>query len=168
MVNDTSAGHCAAARIGQGGAAAEGPRRSAALHRAEALRLLGTVSLGRIVFTRHALPAIHPVPHLVDDGDIVLRTHEGAALTIRDRWAGAGGVVVAYEADAIDTVTHLGWSVVVTGYCHLVTDPDALARYRRLLRPGWSRPDELPRRERPHEHVLRIRPDLVTGVRLTA
>ncbi len=55
-----------------------GPRRRIELDSAEALRLLGSVSLGRIVCTRHALPTVRPVNHALDDGDIVIRTHEGA------------------------------------------------------------------------------------------
>ncbi|MGW1169075.1 pyridoxamine 5'-phosphate oxidase family protein [Streptomyces sp. NPDC002550] len=135
-----------------------GPRRSVELDSDEALRLLGSVSLGRIVFTRQALPTVRPVNHVLDDGDIVIRTHEGAALTSRTRQAGAPGVVVAYEADAIDPHTHLGWSVVVTGYAHLVTDPGELARYQALLQP-WV--------NRTMDYAVRIHPDLITGVRLT-
>ncbi|MER6671836.1 pyridoxamine 5'-phosphate oxidase family protein [Streptomyces sp. NPDC000983] len=135
------------------------PRRSIALDHAEALRLLGSVSFGRIVFTRHALPTVRPVNHVLDGGDIVIRTHEGAALTSRTRQAGSPGVVVAYEADVIDPETHLGWSVVVTGYAHLITDPVELARYAEILRP-WS--------EQTMDHAVRIRPDLVTGIRLAA
>lgn len=134
-----------------------GPRRSVALDSAEALRLLGGVTFGRIVFTRHALPTVRPVNHVVDDGDIVIRTHERAALTSRTRQAGTPGVVVAYEADAIDPATHLGWSVVVTGYARLVTDPGELARYQALLHP-WI--------ERTMDYAVRIRPELVTGIRL--
>ena len=100
-----------------------GPRRSIELDSDEALRLLGTVSFGRIVFTRHALPTVRPVNHVLDDGDIVIRTHERAALTARAGQAAGQGVVVAYEADSIAPDTHLGWSVVVTGYAHLVTYP---------------------------------------------
>ncbi|MFD8388287.1 pyridoxamine 5'-phosphate oxidase family protein [Streptomyces sp. NPDC059680] len=135
-----------------------GPRRSVELDSDEALRLLGSVSLGRIVFTRQALPTVRPVNHVLDDGDIVIRTHEGAALTSRTRQAGAPGVVVAYEADTIDPHTHLGWSVVVTGYAHLVTDPEELAHYQGLLQP-WV--------NETMDHAVRIRPDLITGVRLT-
>ncbi|WP_173864800.1 pyridoxamine 5'-phosphate oxidase family protein [Streptomyces roseifaciens] len=145
------------------------PRHRVELSRAESLRLLGSVSLGRVVFTRRALPAIRPVNHVVDGGNVVIRTHEGAALAglaAHPEQAGAGnhdpgpgqGVVVAYEADAIDPETHLGWSVVVTGYCTLVTDPDELARYEALLEPWWD--------ER-MDCAVRIRPSLVTGVRLT-
>jgi nitroimidazol reductase NimA-like FMN-containing flavoprotein (pyridoxamine 5'-phosphate oxidase superfamily) len=127
---------------------------------AEALRLLGSVSLGRIVFTRQALPTIRPVNHVMDEGDIVIRTHEGASLTSHAQQDDGTGVVVAYEADAIDPDTHLGWSVVVTGYASLVTDPRELARVRSLLRP-W-----VPRRGM--DHAVRIHPELVTGVVLTS
>ncbi|GAB1332122.1 pyridoxamine 5'-phosphate oxidase family protein [Streptomyces sennicomposti] len=129
------------------------------LGHAEALRLLGSVSLGRIVFTRQALPTVRPVDHVLDDGDIVIRTHEGAALTSHAQQTDSTGVVVAYEADAIDPDTHLGWSVVVTGYAQLVTDPVELERIRGLLQP--RAPME------PLDQAVRIRPELVTGVLLT-
>ncbi|MFJ5260072.1 pyridoxamine 5'-phosphate oxidase family protein [Streptomyces sp. NPDC088387] len=139
--------------------AAVAPRHRVELDSAEALRLLGSVSLGRIVFTRHALPTVRPVNHVLDGGDIVIRTHETAALTSHAQGSDGPGVVVAYEADAIDPDTHLGWSVVVTGYARLVTDPGELARYERMLRP-WV--------EQSMDRAVRIRPDLVTGVLLTA
>ncbi|MGR3939051.1 pyridoxamine 5'-phosphate oxidase family protein [Streptomyces sp. BRA346] len=135
-----------------------GPRRSIELDSDEALRLLGSVPFGRIVFTRHALPTIRPVNHVLDKGDIVIRTHEGAALTARAGEADGQGVVVAYEADAIEPDTHLGWSVVATGYAHLVTDSEELARYQALLTP-WV--------HRAMDYAVRIRPDLITGIRLT-
>ncbi|MFG2680006.1 pyridoxamine 5'-phosphate oxidase family protein [Streptomyces sp. NPDC048392] len=146
-------------------AGGDGPSNSPGTHGSvdlvgvEALRLLGNLSLGRIVFTRHALPTVRPVNHVLVDGDIVIRTHGDATLTRYTRQSGGEGVVVAYEADDIDTDTHLGWSVVVTGYARLVTDPQELARYRALLRPwGTQRMD----------HAVRIHPDLITGLRLTA
>ncbi|KPI19021.1 Pyridoxamine 5'-phosphate oxidase-related protein [Actinobacteria bacterium OK074] len=135
------------------------PGRRVELDRTEALRLLGSVSLGRIAFTRRALPTIRPVNHIVDDGAVVIRTHEGAALTSRTLQADGPGVVVAYEADCIDPDTHLGWSVVVTGYAHLVTDAHELARYQEMLRP-WVR--------QTMDYAVRIRPDLVTGLLLTS
>ncbi|MEV8527210.1 pyridoxamine 5'-phosphate oxidase family protein [Streptomyces sp. NPDC052000] len=137
---------------------AGGPCRSVELSETEALRLLGSVSLGRIVFTRHALPTVRPVNHVLDDGEIVIRTHEGAALSSHARQGGAEGVVVAYEADSIDPDTHFGWSVVVTGYARLITDPGEVARYRTMLSP-WG--------TETMDHTVRIRPDLVTGLRLT-
>ncbi|WP_329272298.1 pyridoxamine 5'-phosphate oxidase family protein [Streptomyces pseudovenezuelae] len=135
------------------------PRRSMGIDSVEALRLLGSVSFGRIAFTQQALPTIRPVNHVLADGDIVIRTHAGAALTSRTRQARDLGVVVAYEADDIDADTHLGWTVVVTGYARLISDPEELARYQALLRP-WA--------EQTMDYAVRIRPDLVTGIRLTA
>ncbi|MDK9495971.1 MULTISPECIES: pyridoxamine 5'-phosphate oxidase family protein [Streptomyces] len=129
------------------------------LDRAEALGLMATVSLGRIVFTRQALPAVRPVSHLVDGEDIVVRIHDGGALASLVAPADVTGVVVAYEADDIDPVTHLGWSVVVTGFARPVTDAEEEARFASLLRP-WA--------GRPMTGTLRIRPDLVTGFRLEA
>ncbi|MFJ4682931.1 pyridoxamine 5'-phosphate oxidase family protein [Streptomyces sp. NPDC091377] len=134
-------------------------RRRVEIDGAEALRLLGGVSLGRIVFTRHALPTVRPVNHALDDGDIVIRTHEGAALTTHAQSEDGPGVVVAYEADSFDPETRLGWSVVVTGYARLVTDPAELARCQALVRP-WV--------DQEMDQTVRIRPDLVTGVRLVA
>ncbi|MET9693439.1 pyridoxamine 5'-phosphate oxidase family protein [Streptomyces sp. NPDC006514] len=129
------------------------------LDRAEALRLLSTVSLGRIVFTQHALPAVRPVNHLVEGEGIIVRIHDGGALSSLAAPADAPGVVVAYEADDIDPVTHLGWSVVITGYVRAVVDTDEVDRYAHLLRPWVARP---------MTSALRIHPDLVTGFRLEA
>lgn len=102
---------------------------------------------------------MRPVNHALDGGDIVLRTHEGAALASDTGRADDQGVVVAYEADAFDPRTHLGWRVVVTGYARLVTDPEDLVRCRALVQP-WV--------EQAMDQAIRIRPDLVTGILLTA
>lgn len=129
------------------------PARMVELSRDEALKLLGTVHLGRVAFTDQALPAIRPVNHLVDDGDIIVRTHGGSALLAR----ALQSEVVAYEADEIDAATRTGWSVVVTGTATRVTDPGALIRYERLLMP-WV--------DAEMGQVVRIRPEIVSGYRL--
>jgi hypothetical protein len=102
------------------------------LGRSKALRLLGSVSLGRLVFTHHALPAIRPVNHVVEGETIIVRATAGAAITSA---TGRDGVVVAYEADEIDPATRLGWSVIVVGTARLMTDEVAAARYRARVRP---------------------------------
>ncbi|MEU3556562.1 pyridoxamine 5'-phosphate oxidase family protein [Streptomyces fragilis] len=132
-------------------------RRGIPLDEAEALRLMSTVSLGRLVFTRQALPTVRAVSHLLDDGDIVIRTPDAAALLAHGLPDARRGVVVAYEAGSIDPRTHLGWSVSVTGYALPVEDRADLERYRSLLRPLGP-----PHADRP----VRIRPELVTGVLL--
>lgn len=130
-------------------------RQTLELTRAESWQLLGSVSLGRIVFTRHALPAIRPVNHLVEDETIIIRSHLGAEIV-----AHAGtedGVVVCYEADEIDPVRHTGWSVIATGMARLVSDPAAAARYQQQLNP-WV--------EHQMDYVVAVRPHLITGLQL--
>ena len=121
------------------------------------MRLLGSVSLGRIVFTAQALPAIRPVTHLVDGDHVIIRTDRNAAIIseLRDH----AGTVVAYEADAIDMTEHLGWSVIVVGVARRVIDPDEAAVYRRVLRPWVSGVKD---------QVIAIHADMVTGFRLVA
>lgn len=130
------------------------PRTLVALDRDEALALLASVDLGRIVFTRNALPAVRPVNHALLDEDLVIRTHDGAALA---RTVDGGEAVVVYEADLLDHRTHLGWSVIVTGFAHLVTDPAELARFERLVRPWVAQPTA---------HTIIVRLDLVDGFRM--
>jgi len=127
------------------------PRRQRDLTADEALRRLGGVPVGRIVFTTHALPAIRPVNHLVLDGDVILRCHAGAAL-LR-----AVGQVVAYEADEIDIDSRIGWSVIATGIAREGKDAAETAHIEHLLEPWLSR--DMTR-------VVRIHPELVTGFEL--
>jgi hypothetical protein len=143
----------------QQAARSSGPRHSVELEHAEALRLLGSISLGRIVFTLRALPTIRPVNHLLDQGDIIIRTDEGSALAVHAEEGDGRGVVVAYEADAIDPRTHLGWSVIATGYAHLITSGDELDRYRQLLHP-WV--------DQTMDYVIRIHPEELTGIKLVS
>lgn len=119
--------------------------------------LLDSVSVGRIVFTARALPAIRPVCHLVDGEHIIIRTDRGAAITSELR--AQAGTVVAYEADSIDMTDHLGWSVIVVGVARRVTDPGLAAHYRRSLRPwvGGAK-----------DQVIAIHAEVVTGFRLVA
>jgi hypothetical protein len=132
-----------------------GSRQALELTTAESWQLLASVSLGRIVFTQHAMPAIRPVNHLVDDHVIVIRSHLGAAIVAHA--AADDGVVVCYEADELDPVRHTGWSVIATGMARMVRDPDAITRYQQLLEP-WV--------DGQMDYVIAIRPQIITGIRL--
>jgi len=137
--------------------ATESQRRLAELPPQECLSLLGSVSLGRVVFTARALPAIRPVCHLVDGDYVIIRTDRDAAITSELR--ADASAVVAYEADAIDMAEHLGWSVIVVGVARRVIDPDEAAIYRRVLR-SWLGGAK--------DQVIAIHADMVTGFRLVA
>jgi nitroimidazol reductase NimA-like FMN-containing flavoprotein (pyridoxamine 5'-phosphate oxidase superfamily) len=121
------------------------------LERAECLRLLTKVPVGRVVHTRRALPAVLPVNFTLDgDGAVLLRTSADSELA-----RAVDGVVVAFEADEVDAAAHSGWSVVVTGPATVVKDH---AEHERLLRTGprsWV--------PSPQEVFVRIEPELVTG-----
>src|SRR5260370_27670125 len=88
------------------------------LSRTRALELLGSVNLGRLVFTHQALPAIRPVNHLVECESIIVRATAGAAIISA---ANRHRVVVAYEADSIDSENQVGRSVIVIGNRRLLT-----------------------------------------------
>ncbi|WP_405182756.1 pyridoxamine 5'-phosphate oxidase family protein [Nocardia sp. NBC_01377] len=136
--------------------AADAGRAVHQLDRVDALCLLASVPVGRVVFTRNALPAIRPVNHLIEpDGTIIVRTRFAASLTTALR--GDSGLVVAYEADEIDPVRRIGWSVVVTGIARPVTDAERVAKFERLLRP-WV--DNIT------DTVIEIDPTIVRGIRL--
>src|SRR6516165_9748428 len=96
------------------------------LDEVEAMRLLASVTYGRVVFALNALPAIRPVNHLVDDGTIIIRTRLTTAISAAVR--SARELIVAYEADSFDSESRTGWSVVVTGRAHAVTDADRISR----------------------------------------
>jgi hypothetical protein len=130
-------------------------RRREPLSVPECMHLLGTVSVGRVVFSARALPAVRPVNHLVEGGRIIIRVDDGAPITSAAR----AGTIVAYEADQIDPDEHLGWSVVVVGAANRVTDADEAAAYCRSLRPWVSGAKD---------QVIAIRADMVTGFRLVA
>jgi Pyridoxamine 5'-phosphate oxidase len=119
----------------------------------ESMRLLGSVPMGRVAFSARALPAIRPALHLVDGNRVIIRADGAAPITSAAR----SGTVVAYEADALDPATRLGWSVVVVGAAHRVTDAAEAASYRRALRPWETGTDD---------QVVAISADVITGFRL--
>ncbi|MFG2513916.1 pyridoxamine 5'-phosphate oxidase family protein [Streptomyces sp. NPDC048584] len=122
-----------------------------ALGRQECLRLLAVVPVGRIVYTRQALPAVLPINFSLDgDGSVLVRTSPTADLV-----RAIDGVVVAFEADEFDAASRSGWSVVVTGRASVVTDP---AEHERLSRTGPS--SWMPLTE---EVFVRIDSEMVTG-----
>jgi hypothetical protein len=129
-------------------------RHRAELSRADCLRLVGSVPVGRVVFTARALPAIQPVSHLVAGAQIIIRASLGAAFTAA---VYGGAVVVAYQADLIDPGRRAGWSVVIIGRARRVTSEARAARYRQAL-PPWADGDM--------DEIIAIDADLVHGFRI--
>ena len=126
----------------------EAPRHMRELSAARSFRLLAGVSLGRIAFTSDAMPQIRPVNHVLDDEDIIIRSHIGAAILATH------GQVVSYEADELDRDSYLGWCVIVLGKAQVVQDPAEVERCRRMVRP-WV--------DRQMDYVIRVSPKTITG-----
>ena len=115
--------------------------------------LLGGVSLGRVVFTDRALPAIQPVTFVLSGSEVIIRTPAGSKLA-----AAARDAVVAFEADEFDSALRAGWSVVVLGHARLIAEDGELARLRALhLRP-WTSGER--------DFYISITPEMISGRRL--
>jgi hypothetical protein len=120
------------------------------LSRAEAVALLETQEVGRLVYTRRALPAVIPVNYAVRGGAILIWTGSTSSLGQAVR-----GSVVAFQVDELDRVEHSGWSVTVTAPAQLVTDEAELAKARLDGPVPWAPGVK--------EHLIRIPLTMVTG-----
>ncbi|WP_141014281.1 pyridoxamine 5'-phosphate oxidase family protein [Nocardioides sambongensis] len=108
------------------------------LDRDECARRLGLRAHARVAVTTPSGPHQIPVTHLVDGTSLAFATTPYSVLGTYGRDA-----MVALEVDDVDETTRSGWSVVVRGRAHPVTDASAVARIRSLgLQPwaGGSRP----------------------------
>ncbi|WP_409468127.1 pyridoxamine 5'-phosphate oxidase family protein [Streptomyces sp. HC307] len=122
-----------------------------ALDRQECLRLLAKVPVGRVVYTRQALPTVLPINFALDtDASVLLRTSPDSSLV-----RAIDGVVVAFEVDEFEAATRSGWSVVVTGPATMVTDPTEHERLSQAGPVSW-----MPLRD---PVFVRIESEMVTG-----
>jgi len=116
----------------------------------DCLRLLVTAPIGRIIYTRQALPAVELVNFALEGGDIIIRTDRSGKLA-----AAARGAIVAFEADVVDTEHRTGWSVTAIGPSDEVTDAADIARLQELDLSPWA--------PGLREHFIRISPQLLNG-----
>jgi uncharacterized protein len=114
--------------------------------------LLGTVPLGRVVFTDRALPAIQPVSFAVSDGEVIIMTAAGSKLAAATRNA-----IVAFETDHFDPDAAEGWSVVLIGHARVVENGDR-TRLKNLPLKAWTKEEPT--------HYIAITPELISGRRL--
>jgi uncharacterized protein len=98
--------------------------------------LLSSVPFGRIASTDRGLPKILPVHCTVRGDEIVIGTIR-AHTSIRVQH----GDVVAFEADAYDSITREGWSVGLVGTCRVVTDEVEIDELDALGFTPWKAED---------------------------
>ncbi|MEV0591436.1 pyridoxamine 5'-phosphate oxidase family protein [Nonomuraea cavernae] len=124
----------------------------------ECLRLISPGGIGRIGYYGRFGPTVLPVNYRVYDGAIAIRTVAGGA-TDEDLRTGLKGVEyqVAFEVDRFDEFTRTGWSVLVRGSLHHVTDDELAAAASAEVEP-WAGGDR--------RRYLRITPAHVTGRRI--
>ena len=124
------------------------------LTRAEAVDLLQFHAyVGRIGFVVDGQPLIFPVNYLADDDSIVFCTEPGTKLS-----AIAGGASVVFEVDDSRALYHSGWSVLVKGTAHEITDESQLDELRRGPLHSWA--------TRSTAHWVRLSIEEVTGRRI--
>lgn len=126
------------------------------LSRAECVRLLGTATVGRFIFTIGGLPAVEPVTFIVDDRGIVFRTRDSSRLV-----ATRTNTIVGFEVDQLDSTTHTGWSVTVVGEAYLLDETDASSYGSSSLRAWEDGPLS-------GSEIIVVRLGMVTGRRIVA
>jgi nitroimidazol reductase NimA-like FMN-containing flavoprotein (pyridoxamine 5'-phosphate oxidase superfamily) len=120
---------------------------------AECLHLLGSVSLGRLVYTTGGLPAVRLVNFAVDGDTVVFASADGGKLRAAER-----GDIVAFEADTVDLDRHLGWTVTSVGHLSVVPPEEAEQLAREIRLRSWT--------PLPSPRLIRLGIESVTGRRL--
>jgi nitroimidazol reductase NimA-like FMN-containing flavoprotein (pyridoxamine 5'-phosphate oxidase superfamily) len=128
------------------------------LDEAESLRLVSQGVIGRIAYQSRYGPAVLPVNYKWHDGAIVFRTTRHSALD-EDLQTGitGGDYKVAFEIDEIDEPGRQGWSVLLQGPAHHVSEAERASAEQAGVQP-W------PAGER--ELFIRIVPQRITGRRI--
>jgi nitroimidazol reductase NimA-like FMN-containing flavoprotein (pyridoxamine 5'-phosphate oxidase superfamily) len=129
------------------------------LDEAESLQLIAHGGIGRIAYESRFGPAVLPVNYQWHDGAIVFRTARHSALDEDLQTGIAGGEYkVAFEIDEIDTAGRQGWSVLIQGPAHHVTEAERDAAIEAGVEP-WPAGDR--------ELFVRIIPTHITGRRIS-
>jgi nitroimidazol reductase NimA-like FMN-containing flavoprotein (pyridoxamine 5'-phosphate oxidase superfamily) len=95
------------------------------LGEAECLRLISPGGVGRIAYTSRSGLAVLPVNYQLHGGAVVFRTAEHGPLD-EDLRTGITGAEykVAFEIDDVDLADRQGWSVLIQGPAHHVTEAE--------------------------------------------
>ena len=128
------------------------------LGEAESLKLIARGGIGRIAYQSRFGPAVLPVNYRWNDGAVVFRTAEHSALDEDLQTEIAGGEYkVAFEIDEIDTAGRGGWSVLIQGPAHHVSDAERAAAIQAGVE-SWAGGER--------ELFVRIVPSRITGRRI--
>ena len=87
----------------------------------------------RIVFSTERAPVAVPVNFEFTEDQIVFSTDDAKASAV----LGAGSTI-GFEIDRIDEALSEGWSVLVTGSCRRIEDPEEVQRLSSLDLEAWA------------------------------
>ncbi|MDJ0315597.1 MULTISPECIES: pyridoxamine 5'-phosphate oxidase family protein [Arthrobacter] len=116
--------------------------------------LLRGVSVGRLGLWVEDHPDIFPINFAVDHGTLVFRTAPGTKLS-----AALGDTAVALEADGVDAISGVAWSVVIKGMCTLISSTEEVLDSFSIMLFPWHSGSK--------NAFLRITPSSITGRRFT-
>ncbi len=124
-----------------------------ALSPQECRAYLGTGGVGRFLFVQERGPVAVPVNFRMLGDDVLFRTAAGTGQA-----AATGQQRVSFEVDHLDEVLGEGWSVLLSGRAHKVTDPAELAQATALGVEPWAAGER--------DTYIRLTPEIVTGRRI--
>ena len=113
-------------------------------------RFLERSRFGRVGFVGDEGPEVLPVNAMFSEGSVLFRTAADSPL---DRYV--VGRAVVFEVDNTDNVAESGWSVLVRGTGHRVTDPHRLAAIADTDVHPWA--------PGARDQWMEIRPERISG-----
>ncbi|MFB4309976.1 pyridoxamine 5'-phosphate oxidase family protein [Actinomadura sp. GTD37] len=95
------------------------------LDRAECLRLITGGVIGRVAFDDGEGPTVIPVNYAVDGDAVIFRTSTSGRMNRSLLTSVVGGEVrAAFQVDRIDETDHVGWSVLLRGGAHHLSEEE--------------------------------------------
>jgi nitroimidazol reductase NimA-like FMN-containing flavoprotein (pyridoxamine 5'-phosphate oxidase superfamily) len=130
------------------------------LDEAESLRLVESQEVGRIAYNGRFGPMVLPVNYRLFEGSIVFRTEQGSAMD-QDLTTGIENAEykIAFEIDELDPAAKEGWTVLIHGSAHHVTDEAERAAVAQTGIAPWA--------GGVRDLYMRIRPTHISGRRIT-
>lgn len=95
--------------------------------------LISDGGIGRVVFHAPRGPVALPVNFRVLNGEVIFRTGASTSL-VQSTKEGH----LAFEVDHIDDALNEGWSVLISGDAHVISDPDELSMAKATGVTPWA------------------------------
>jgi len=129
------------------------------LDEAACMELLGTGTIGRLIYNSRYGPVAVPSEYKIYEGSIVFRTYR-ATFTEEDLRTGIAHAEyqVVVEADQVDQEAREGWVVLVRGSAHHVDTEAERASIANVGLQSWVQGEP--------EHFIRVDPISIAGQRL--